>query len=120
MGCSEERFWTLNPRKIKVIYVKKQEIQNKQLDHIAWLHGMYVHAAMSVVMANAFSKKGAKPVEYPDKPLLDREPDETIVVSEEMSQEEKDKHVNMLFDQLHIMQANFELYHGNKEVENGD
>ena len=66
-------------------YKLKREIANEQ----AWLQGLYVYDAFAVCMANAFAKRGAKKVDYLEKPvdifpLTDAE-------KERREQEERDK-----------------------------
>lgn len=72
--------------------------------------GLYVYEAMSVVMANAFSKKGAKPQKYRDTPILT----EYRESHRELSEEAKQAQIDILFNNLEAMQRAFEQTHGEK------
>ena len=37
-----------------------------------YLSGIYTYEAVSVALANGFRKKGSKPIEYRDKPILEQ------------------------------------------------
>ena len=37
----------------------------RNLSYSAWVQGNYNHIAFGIAMANAFAKKGSKPMEYP-------------------------------------------------------
>lgn len=108
MGISYDEFWTLNPRKLKIIaksYTLKRQIEDEK----AWLLGGYVFQAVSVAMGNAFRKKNAKAKDYfeiVEKPFLKH------VEKQELSEDEKQKRIDALMASLHVMQGNFELKHG--------
>jgi len=88
MGMTYEQFWEQSPYLViayRKAYKLKREIANEQ----AWLQGLYVYDAFAVCMANAFAKRGAKKVDYLEKPvdifpLTDAE-------KERREQEERDK-----------------------------
>ena len=80
-------------------------------DSWCWFMGAYVKEAFSVVMANAFAKKGAQPVKYRESPFL-KEYNET---HRPLTEEEKLAQVKALFGNLEIMQRNFEATHGDKK-----
>ena len=42
-----------------------QKAYMRNISYNAWLNGQYNHIAYSVVLSNAFAKKGTKQVEYP-------------------------------------------------------
>jgi len=70
IGMSSAEYWDGDPslpRYFREAFQKKQEYD----DSMAWLHGMYVYNAMSVVMSNAFNSKGTK-AEYLKEPLLSK------------------------------------------------
>lgn len=108
MGIGYDEFWTLNPRKLNVIingYRLKREIEDEQ----DWLLGGYVFQAVSVAMSNAFKKKNQKAQSYFE--ILDRQflkHDN----KKEMTEEEKQKRLDLLIAGLRIKQTNFELNHG--------
>jgi FixJ family two-component response regulator len=88
MGMTYEQYWEMSPSLViayRKAYKLKREIANEQ----AWLQGLYVYDAFAVCMANAFAKRGAKKVDYLEKPvdifpLTDAE-------KERREQEERDK-----------------------------
>jgi len=88
MGMTYEQYWDMSPYLViayRRAYKLKREIANEQ----AWLQGLYVYDAFAVCMANAFAKRGAKKVDYLEKPvdifpLTDAE-------KERREQEERDK-----------------------------
>jgi len=57
------------PKFYREAYKLKQEREREQTNFAAWLNGLYTAKAYSVVLGNAFSKKGAQPLEYFDKPI---------------------------------------------------
>ena len=61
----------------------KRELRDEEM----WVNGMYTMEAFRVVLTNAFSQKGAKPVEYRDKSLLQEIKDKNRVLTEEEKQE---------------------------------
>lgn len=67
--------------------------------------GAYVSEAMSVTMANSFSKKGSKPIKYREKPFFR---------NKELTEEEKKKQLMALFGKLEVRKANFNRTHGEK------
>lgn len=68
MGMSYTQFWD-EPPQLAVAYRKafriKRELDNTQ----AWLAGFYVYDAFTVCMANLFSKRGARKLNYMEKPI---------------------------------------------------
>ena len=68
MGMTYEQYWDMSPYLViayRKAYKLKREIANEQ----AWLQGLYVYDAFAVCMANAFAKRGAKKVDYLEKPV---------------------------------------------------
>lgn len=68
MGMTYEQYWDMSPYLViayRKAYKLKREIENEQ----AWLQGLYVYDAFAVCMANAFAKRGAKKVDYLEKPV---------------------------------------------------
>ena len=109
MGVTYEEFWTLNPRKIKVItesYKLKRQIDDEK----AWLLGGYVFDAISIAVGNVLKKKGQKSKEYFElvkKPITKRilaERDEN-----NLTEDEKKAKTELLFKNLEIMAANHRL-----------
>lgn len=56
-----DEFWHGDMRLLEVY----QKAYYRNISYSAWLQGQYNQIAYSIVMANAFAKKGAKKVEYP-------------------------------------------------------
>lgn len=46
---------------------RKREMEEQNFN--AWLNGLYNAQAFSVVLSNAFAKRGSPQAEYPDKPI---------------------------------------------------
>ncbi len=72
IGMSYGEFWEGDaalPKFYREAYKIKQEREREQINFAAWLNGLYTAKAYSVVLGNAFSKKGAQPLEYFDKPI---------------------------------------------------
>ena len=68
IGITEGEFWNLNIRKLRP-FLKAEEIKRERRNEEAWLQGLYTFKAVSVVVSNVLSKKGAKLQEYFDKPI---------------------------------------------------
>lgn len=71
MGVPSDEYWYSNPSKLEKLqyYVKAHELRNEQRNQEMWLQGLYIHNAVSVVLQNAFSKKGATPEKYMERPI---------------------------------------------------
>jgi len=114
MGVTYSEFWTLNPRRIKILvesYKLKRQVQDEEM----WLLGGYVFEACSIALGNAFRKKGQKAQGYFE---LIKEPI-TKRVSENkdengLSESEKIAKTELLFKNLEIMAANHRLSKGSK------
>jgi len=108
MGISYEEFWSLNPRKIKVItegYKLKRQVQDEQ----QYFLGGYIFDAVSLAIGNAFRKKSTKPKEYFKEvnafsKRINEVPDENG-----LTEEEKKSKTELLFKNLEIMAANHRL-----------
>lgn len=110
IGIDMETFWRLNPRTLKVYY-DAHKLKKRMEDEYAWLNGAYVFDAFSTALSNFMRKKGKKPLQYRDKPLLEEAKIDTAVG---LSEDEKRKAHEAVFTRLKLMQANFELAHGGK------
>lgn len=112
LGVSYDEFWTLNPRKIKVLmesYHLKRQIEDEKL----WMLGGYVFDAVSIALGNAFRKKGQKSKEYfelvkePITKRIEQSKDEN-----NLTDAEKKAKTELLFKNLEIMAANHRLNKG--------
>lgn len=109
MGMSPSEYWDEPPR-LAVAYRKayriKREIENEQ----AWLAGLYVYDAFGVCMANAFSKRGAKKVNYLERPV-DIYP---------LSEEEKKRREKIEYAKMQRTMENMALAQRRKKAQKGD
>ena len=60
-GMSTEEFWHGDMRLLEAY----QKAYMRNVSFTAWQQGQYTNVAFSVVMSNAFAKKGTKKAEYP-------------------------------------------------------
>lgn len=67
IGMSYEQYWNSSPYLV-IAYREAHKLRKEQLNEQLWLQGAYIYEAFSVVMANAFAKKGSKRQNYPVKP----------------------------------------------------
>lgn len=85
IGMSYEEFWHGDVW-AATAYLEAHKIQQKQKNEWCWLQGMYIYDAVQTSMTNAFRKKGARPVKYPESsyPLFGEEKTkEEVAQSEE-------------------------------------
>jgi len=100
IGIPYELCGTLNPRKIKP-FEQCYDNREKLNDTHNWQLGGYVCEAVSVVMANAFSKKGTPKKSYRDKPYyMEKEEHDIATGKKVLSEEEKAIRVQRVFEQL--------------------
>ena len=110
MGISYDEFWSLTPRTLNVC-LEGYKLRRKIEDEKSWLLGGYVFDAVSLAVNNSFRKKGQKAKSYfevVDKPFLK----ELAQNSGEITEDEKNKRLEALKAQLHIMKTNFDIKHG--------
>lgn len=88
-------------------YNEAQRLKDEVKDMWCWYMGAYVHEAMSVTLANAFSSKGSTPIKYRDKPFLKD-------VQTELTEEDIKAQRQAILSSLTVMQHNFERTHGEK------
>ena len=68
MGMTIEQFWD-EPPVLAKLYREAHKIRRQLANEQAWLQGLYVYDALAVILANAFSKRGAKQQVYIERPL---------------------------------------------------
>lgn len=102
-GLSEDRFWQSYPREIEP-YFESLKIRRKMEDESQYMQYIYYSNAIEVALANAFRKKGSKPYEHIQEPLMAKYEKE----HHELTEEEKRSSVELLFASLGKMQQNFE------------
>lgn len=105
IGVSRKEFYhsTLaNLRDFDDAYKLRRKIEDER----DYLVGVYAYEAVSTAIANAFRQKGAKLIEYRDKPILvEIEEREHL---KHLTDEEKQVHIDNLFAMLGQMQTRFE------------
>ena len=72
IGMTYNEFWEGDvalPKFYLVAYKKREERRIEQVDHAAWLNGLYTKRAYEVVLSNAFAKKGTPPQQYYEQPM---------------------------------------------------
>lgn len=61
-------YWYGDPLMVRAFY-KADQLRQKRINDEAWLYGAYVYRAIEATVGNMNRKKGAKPIEYPQKPI---------------------------------------------------
>lgn len=90
-GMSYHDFW-FGPAFMTKFYRDANKLRTRQQDENNWMIGMYVYEAVldCAPVLHAFSKKGTKPLPYPDKPfLLDKLSDKTEAEKEQEKENER-------------------------------
>ena len=65
-------FWEEEPDLLwtyRKSYIEQKKMESEMLNYSAWLNGLYVYDAISVVAHNILSKQGTSPKNYFEKPL---------------------------------------------------
>ena len=65
-------FWEEEPDLLwtyRKSYIEQKKMESEMMNYNAWLNGLYVYDAISVVAHNLFAKKGTSPKSYFEKPL---------------------------------------------------
>ena len=94
------------------VYDDAYQLKRKMQDERDYFCGIYFYEAVSIALANAFRKKGSKPAQYREKPIMDELEDKRKIYNP--TEEEKIEQTQMLFDYLESMQRSFERSHGVK------
>ena len=68
MGIGANEFWQLNVRTLRP-YLLAENIKREERNYFAWLQGAYIYDAVSVIVGNAFAKKGSNKKEYLKEPI---------------------------------------------------
>lgn len=96
-------FWHSYPKEITP-YFKALEKRRKLVDEEQYMQYMYFSDAIETALHNAFKKKGQKAREHIREPLLKQYEDQ----HRELTEDEKNAQVKLLFDNLASMQRSFE------------
>ena len=107
MGMTSEEFWNEPPR-LAEAYREAHKLKTELINQDAWIYGMYVYDAVSVAIANAFGKQGAKKEKYLEKPL-------EIRATPQTSEEAKQKVINQLDAWKEAFEARKGINNGNTE-----
>lgn len=62
-----DTFWNLNPHFLKA-YVEAHRLKQRQREMEMYVQGRYVYDAVSIALANGFSKKNTQPVPWLEEP----------------------------------------------------
>lgn len=68
LGMTIDQYWNGAPELTKY-FREKHRLDREAKNQELWLQGLYFHKAVSIALANAFSRKGARTHNYPDKPI---------------------------------------------------
>ena len=102
LGVSADEFWNGDYTMLKY-YVEKHRIAVEQQNEKLWLQGMYFYEALSVALAQSFSKHSQ--AKYPEKPYR------LTPLSEEEQELENQKKVEQIRAQLMAAGRRFEAKH---------
>ena len=105
MGYSYYEFWDMNPRILESI-IEGYKLKRKIIDEEQWLLGGYVFDAVSIALGNAFKKRGCKPDLYFE---VIKDAKLKNIQNGDVTEEEKQKRLDLLMAGLRIKQANFEI-----------
>lgn len=115
-GMSYDEFWHGDAYMTR-FYREAYKIKIRQKDEELWMQGMYIYEALCKVspILHAFSKKGAKPLPYSEKPYLSD-------VSSLKTEEEKEQEVKnaQLIARLHFEQWAKQMQKQFKNKQGGD
>ena len=100
MGIGASEFWQLNVRTLRP-YLLAENIRREERNYFAWLQGAYIYDALSVVMANSFSKKGSPRKEYCKEPVR------ITPLTEEEKAIKAEKESIKIFDMFYAMERDF-------------
>lgn len=97
----------MNPRILEPI-LEGYKLKRKIIDENQWLLGGYVFEAVSIALGNMAKKRGQKPDNYFEE--IKRPALQSINTNNgELTEEEKQKRLDLLVAGLRVKQANFEL-----------
>ena len=97
----------MNPRILEPI-LEGYKLKRKIIDENQWLLGGYIFEAVSIALGNMAKKKGQKPDNYFEE--IKRPALQSINTNNgELTEEQKQKRLDLLVAGLRVKQANFEL-----------
>lgn len=68
MGMTPSQYWDEAPS-LATAYRQAHRLRREAENELAWLQGLYMYDAFGTVLANAFARRGAKRVNYMEKPI---------------------------------------------------
>lgn len=98
-GMSTVEFWEEEPDLLwayRKSYMERKKQEADTINFQCWLAGAYIYQAFSVVLANAFAKKGSTPQKYIEKPF------EINMSAEERKRAQREKIENSIRNSLTI------------------
>jgi hypothetical protein len=107
IGMSYAEYWE-GDCSLARYYRKAYQIKQDEMNHNAWLHGLYVFDAVSTVFYNAFKKKNDPNKHYAEKPY-DFKPDR------EKTEAEKAREVEIEQEKAAVWMDNLIRLYGDKK-----
>ena len=101
IGVSKSEFENCTPHELELMLEAYKE-QQRHLNYMMWVNGMYTMSALSATVGNMFKKKGAEPNKYFEEPLPVFNEREKLTEEEKVTEEQK------LLLTLEAMQRAFE------------
>lgn len=104
MGMTPEEYWdgeSSLKKAYREAYRIKLENEERVADRNAWLQGIYIRDALQSValLVDGFVPKGVKPVDYPDKPMLEKQEEQKKAETKKKNEE------NQMQMQMALFQA---------------
>lgn len=109
IGMSLDEYWCASPHLVRY-YREAHKLSVEQRNQELWLQGLYIYNAFSVVLANAFGKKGGKRHNYLEKPI------NLFEFTHKQEEAERVKETNRIVNTLNMIQQRF---NANKEGKEG-
>lgn len=91
-------------------YAKAYDLYLKEQDALSWELGVYFSSAMTTAIDHALNGRKAKS-EYIDKPIFSHIGDS----ERELTEDEKERRVNLFFKQQNAMRINWKRSHRNED-----
>ena len=109
IGVPYDLFWHLTPKKLES-FEKAYKLKRQIEDENNWCLGIYFCRSLSVALDNAFNGKNAKS-RYFEQPIFSN-----IENNEhELTEEEKEREVDLFFKQQNAMRINWQRNHRKNE-----
>ena len=104
MGMTPEQYWdgeSWLKKSFREAYRLRIENEERIQDRNAWLQGIYIRDALQSVsiLVNGFVPKGTKPLDYPEKPMLEAQEEK------KKAEAQKKREENQMQLQMALFQA---------------